>query len=124
MNIKIKNGKPLLYQPTPLPGWEILGEISRQRGGTGALGYCPATGLFAQIGASVLTRLDERAVATALLTAWQEENAIGNAEAASRFGVSLAAVNSWRTGRRPLGGAALKLLLSWVVSSEGGLGDA
>lgn len=115
MNIKIKAGLARLYQPTPLPGWEIIGEVSRQRGGTGALGYCPRTGLFAQIGASVITRLDERAVAVALLKAWQEENAIGNAEAASRFGVSLAAVNSWRTGRRSLCGAALKLLVSWVI---------
>ncbi len=60
------NGKWRLYQPTALPGWEMLGTITRGVDDTGALARNQKTGLYAQANAGTIRNLDGRKVAAAL----------------------------------------------------------
>lgn len=55
-------GKPNLYQPYDLPGWEIIGTVKIGAIGTGALGRNLKTGEYGQINAGVVRRLDGRQV--------------------------------------------------------------
>jgi hypothetical protein len=60
------NGKWRLYQPSKLPGWEMLGIITQGLDNTGALARNLKTGLYAQVNAGVIRSLDGRKVAAAL----------------------------------------------------------
>jgi DNA-binding transcriptional regulator YiaG len=111
MKIKLKNHHGRLYHAAPLPsGSRMIGEVTRQRVGSGAL-VLLASGRFAQLNAGALTSLDQAEAARELLKAWAAENGLTQAAVADRFGVSANAVASWFSGRRSFGGAALKLLL-------------
>ena len=59
-------GKPGIYQLAPLPGWEVIGTVSRGGGDTGALVRNNRTGLYAQANAGVIRTLDQRKVEAAL----------------------------------------------------------
>lgn len=63
-------GKPALYNTTPLPGWETVGEILRNdEFSRGALVKCTATGKYAQANAGGIRNLDQREVAKAFANA-------------------------------------------------------
>ncbi len=58
-------GKPGLYLPAPLPGWEVIGTVTDAHG-TGALVRNSATGIYCQANAGVLRSLPQRKVEAAL----------------------------------------------------------
>ncbi len=60
------NGNWRLYHPTALPGWKMLGTITRGIGDTGALARNHKTGLYAQVNAGAIRSLDGRKIAAAL----------------------------------------------------------
>ena len=59
-------GKPRLYQPYDLPGWETVGTVTRGESDTGALVRNRETGNYSQVNAGVLRTLDQRKVLAAL----------------------------------------------------------
>ncbi|WP_028451851.1 hypothetical protein [Chitinilyticum aquatile] len=61
----IQPGKPRLYQPTDLPGWEIIGEVNTGDD-AGALLRHKQTGNYALACAGAIKRLDGRKVASAI----------------------------------------------------------
>jgi hypothetical protein len=60
------NGKWRLYQSSQLPGWEVLGTVTRGTDDSGALVRNKKTGLYAQANAGAIRSLDGRKVAAAL----------------------------------------------------------
>jgi len=62
-------GKPHLYNQTPTPGWEVVGEIKREGEATpGALLRNLNTGLYAQANAGAIRSLDKNEVERTLKT--------------------------------------------------------
>jgi len=60
-------GKPRLYQPADMPGWEFVGTVQRGEGeGAGALVRNQSTGIYAQANAGAIRSLDQRKVLAAL----------------------------------------------------------
>lgn len=59
-------GKPRLYQSADLPGWEIVGTVTRGESDTGALVRNLSTGVYAQATAGAIRTLDQRKVLAAL----------------------------------------------------------
>lgn len=59
-------GKPRLYQPADLQGWEIIGTVTRGESDTGALVHNKQTGNYAQANAGAIRSLDQRKVLAAL----------------------------------------------------------
>jgi len=59
-------GKPMLYQATDLPGWEMVGTVTRGEGDTGALVRNMTTGNYAQANAGLIRTLDQRKVRAAI----------------------------------------------------------
>lgn len=59
-------GKPRLYQATDLPGWEVVGTVTRGDGDIGALVRNLAIGNYAQANAGVIRTLDQRKVRAAI----------------------------------------------------------
>ncbi|WKD28667.1 hypothetical protein NDQ72_01585 [Halomonas sp. KG2] len=58
-------GKAGLYQHQPLPGWEVLGTVTRGDD-TGALMRNSHTGIYAMANAGAIRSLDQRKVAAAI----------------------------------------------------------
>ncbi len=59
-------GRPGLYQPFPLPDWEVIGVISRGRGGSGALVRHTKTKVYAQANAGAVSLVPTHKVEAAL----------------------------------------------------------
>lgn len=58
-------GKPRLYQLADIPGWEVIGTVTRA-GDTGALVRNLNTGIYAQANAGAIRTLDQRKVLATL----------------------------------------------------------
>ena len=58
-------GKPALYSPTALPGWDVIGTVTTDWG-TGALVRNVRTGAYCQANAGALRSLVQRKVIAAL----------------------------------------------------------
>lgn len=59
-------GKPKIYQLSDLPGWEVLGTVTRGPSDTGALVRNLATGAYAQANAGAIRTLNQLKVQAAL----------------------------------------------------------
>ena len=59
-------GKPNIYQPFTMPGWEVIGTVRRGDGDVGALLKNQHTGIFVQANAGVIKSLDQRKAEAAL----------------------------------------------------------
>lgn len=59
-------GTPNLYQPHSLPGWEIIGVVSRGEDDIGALVKNLNTGIYCQANNSAVRSLDQRKIKAAL----------------------------------------------------------
>ncbi|MDR0339916.1 MAG: hypothetical protein LBH65_06540 [Desulfovibrio sp.] len=94
-------GKPRLYNPTPLPGWDVVGEITRDGDLPGALVRNADTGIYAQAKAGKIRDLDQRAVAQALAATVPGVDLDGDtgltaADAAALVGKTPQAIKYWR----------------------------
>ena len=79
-------GKPHLYNPSPLPGWDVIGEIQREGELTaGALIRNANTGLYAQANAGAIRTLYQREVARALVATVVVEEKTGSPKAKDRI---------------------------------------
>lgn len=58
-------GKPALYNPTPMPGWDVIGTVT-DAGGTGALVRNQRTGIYCRANAGAVRSLPQRKVEAAL----------------------------------------------------------
>ena len=97
-------GKPKLYSPMPMPpGWEVVGEITRDGEAIpGALVRNAATGLYAQANAGAIRTLDQREVARALAATvtgvdLDGETEMTAAEAAVLVGQTPQTIKYWRS---------------------------
>lgn len=58
-------GRPSLYQPAPLPGWDVLGTVT-DADGAGALVRHQRTGIYCRANAGALRSLPQSKVQAAL----------------------------------------------------------
>lgn len=68
------SGKPALYNPTALPGWDVVGTVTDAMG-TGALVRNQDTGVYCRANAGSLRSLPQKKILAALPDTYTQEDA-------------------------------------------------
>lgn len=120
MKITIKHNKSKLYHAGPIPtGATLIGDIAQPgRSANGALIYFSETNRFARLNAGTVAALPQAETFAALVRAWREENALTQAAAAKKIGVSVPTLSRWERAERTPNAPTIKFFIGDLTSKK------